>query len=587
MRLNVAQGKARPRRPLFQKYFAVVFAAVVVPLLASGASDAWFGYLDQRRTLSMTLRAEADAAAARIQGFLDGIPSQLNWTIQTPWADGVDERHRFDALRLMRQAPAIAEAILVDGKGVERLHVSRTAPDVEMSGVDHFADPAFSGARVSHLWWGPVTLHRGSEPYMAVAVAGPRASAGVTIAEINLKLVWDVVSAIHVGETGQAFVLDGDGRLVAHPDISLVLGGADNPAVAPLRGLQASALAAGKEVVSGADAEGRSVLAAAAPIAGPDWTVFVEQPIAEAYGPIRAAMWRIGLLLLVGAAFAAALAYWLARRMTGPIKRLEEGAARIGAGRFDQPIELRTGDELERLALRVNQMAEELALSQQRSERISRLKRFLSPQIAELVEREGQEDLLDSHRAEVAVIFCDLRGFTAFSSQAAPDEVMGLLAEYHHALGEVIVSYEATLTCFMGDGLMLLINAPLPCPDPALRAARMAIDMQAAVQALIRQWRAQGHKIGFGVGIATGEATVGRIGYEGRIDYTAIGRVVNLASRLCATASDGQVIVDPGTAGALDGALAVEPLGEKVMKGLAQPVPVFAVTRASESARRG
>ena len=126
MRTNVAPAKARPRRPLFQKYFAVVFAAVVVPLLASGASEAWFGYRDQRHGLSVRLRWEADAAAARIQGFLDGIPSQLNWTVQTPWAEGVDERHRFDGQRLMRQAPAIAESTFVDGKGVERLRVSRT-----------------------------------------------------------------------------------------------------------------------------------------------------------------------------------------------------------------------------------------------------------------------------------------------------------------------------------------------------------------------------------------------------------------------------------------------------------------------------
>jgi adenylate cyclase len=586
MRSNFAPGKARPRRPLFQKYFAVVFAAVVVPLLASGASEAWFGYLDQRHTLSMRLRAEADAATARIQGFLDGIPSQLNWTVQTPWAEGVDERHRFDALLLMRQAPAIAEAILVDGKGVERVHVSRTDPDVEMSGVDHFADPAFTGARASHVWWGPVTLHRGSEPYMAVAVAGPRASAGVTIAQINLKLVWDVISAIHVGEAGQAFILDGDGKLVAHPDISLAPGGESDPAIASLRALQAAALVGGEELVSGVDAEGRAVLAAGAHISGPDWTVFVEQLVAEAYGPIRAALWRTGLLLLAGAAFAAALAYWLASRMIGPIRRLEEGAGRIGAGHFDQPIELRTGDELERLALRVNQMAEDLALSQERSERISRLKRFLSPEVAELVEKEGQADLLESHRAEVAVIFCDLRGFTAFSSQAEPDEVMGLLAEYHQTLGKVIVRYEATLTCFMGDGLMLLINAPLPRRDPARHAARMAIDMQAAVQALIVRWRERDYRLGFGVGIATGEATVGRIGYEGRIDYTAIGRVVNLASRLCSTAADGQVIVDPATAAALDDALAIEPLGEKVMKGISQPVPVFAVTRAIAGAAR-
>jgi len=569
----------RLRRPLFQKYFAVLFAAVVLPLLASGASEAWFGYLDQRHTLNLRLRAEADAAAARIQGFLDGIPSQMNWTVQAPWGEGLDERHRIDVLRLMRQMPAITEAILIDGKGIERLRVSQTDADVEMSGVDHSADPAYLGARTRHLWWGPVTLHRGSEPYMIVAIAGARPSAGVTIAEINLKLIWEVISAIHIGRTGQAFVMDRSGELVAHPDISLVLRGKDNPAAAPLRALQAAAITSGDRVVGGADAAGRDVLAAAKPIEGPDWTAIAAQPAAEAYQPIRAALRRTAFLLLAGSVFAAALAYWLARRMIGPIKSLEDGAGHIGAGEFHYRIEMRTGDELERLAQRFNQMAGELALSQERSERINRLKRFLSPQVAELVENTGHERLLDSQRVVVSVIFCDLRGFTSFSGHAEPDEVMGLLAEYHRALGKIIAEFGATLTCYMGDGLMLLLNAPVPCRDPATLAARMAIEMQGAVQDLIVQWRARGHAIGFGIGIATGEATVGRIGYEGRIDYTAIGPVVNLASRLCSSAVDGEVIIDVATADALDDALPVEPLGGRLIKGFAEPTAIFALVQ--------
>jgi adenylate cyclase len=572
---------ARPRRPLFQKYFVVVFAAVVVPLLAGGISDAWFGYRDQRSNLGLLLRAEANAAAARIQAFLDGVRSQLDFTVQLPWADGADERHRFDVLRVMRQAPAITEVTLVDGKGIERLHVSRTDPDVVMSGIDHSADPAVIAARASHVWYGPLTLHRGSEPFMTVAVAGSRATAGVTIAEINLKLIWDVISAINIGKTGDAFVLDRNGRLVAHPDISLVLGGDGNAAVASLRALQTAAAAQPGDAVSGTDAEGRSVLAATARIAGPDWTTFVEQPTAEAYGPIRAALWRTGFLLMAGAIFACVLAYLLARRMTVPIKLLEEGATLIGAGRFDHQIDIRTGDELEDLASRFNQMAGELAVSQERSERIGRLKRFLSPQVANLVEDAGQQSLLDSRRTEVAVLFCDLRGFTAFSGQAGPEETMGLLSEYYQALGKIIMSFEATLTCFMGDGLMLLLNAPISCPDPALRAVRMALEMQSAVRALIVQWRARGYSIGFGVGIATGTATVGRIGYEGRIDYTAIGSVVNLASRICSGAKDGQVIIDPGTAAAIAGAIDLEDLGTRPMKGFAAPVPVFAIKNAA------
>ncbi len=572
---------ARPRRSLFQKYFLVLFVAVVVPLIINGASEAWFGYRDQRDNLSSRLRAEANSAAGQIQGFLDGVRAQMDWTVQLPWLEGLDDRHQFDALRLLRQAPAITEVTLVDGKGIERLHVSRTDPDVVMSGADHSTDPAVVGARAAHVWFGALTLHRGSEPFMTVAVAGARPSAGVTIAEINLKLIWDVISAIHIGKTGEAFVLDGVGGLVAHPDISLVLRGADNAAIAPLRALQKAAAARENEIVSGFNAGNRPVLAAAARIPGPDWTAFVEQPTAEAYGPIRAALWRTGLLLIAGSAFALALAYLLAHRMAGPIRQLEEGAARIGAGRFDHQIDLRTGDELEGLASRFNAMAGELALSQERAERIGRLKRFLAPQIAELVENVGQENLLESHRTEVSVVFCDLRGFTAFASEVGPEEVMGLLGDYYDALGSIIMRYEATLTCFMGDGLMLLLNAPLPCPEPATRAVRMALDMQSAVQALILRWRERGYVIGFGVGIATGTATVGRIGYEGRIDYTAIGSVVNLASRICSAASDGQVLIDPETAAAATAAIGVEGLGTQQMKGFAQSVPIFAVKFAT------
>src|SRR5437879_6613793 len=160
-------------------------------------------------------------------------------------------------------------------------------------------------------------------------------------------------------------------------------------------------------------------------------------------------------------------------------------------------------------------MAVELALSQERSERIARLKRFLAPQVAELGKASDQKALLDSHRAEIVAIFCDLRGFTSFSHAAEPEEIMGLVQEYYEALGAIITRYEATLTCFMGDGLMLLLNAPVPCPNPALRGVHMAIAMQAAVQALVVGWRARGYAIGLGIRLSKGPATGGRNGYEG------------------------------------------------------------------------
>jgi adenylate cyclase len=210
-------------------------------------------------------------------------------------------------------------------------------------------------------------------------------------------------------------------------------------------------------------------------------------------------------------------------------------------------------------------------------ERTGKLRRFLAPQLADLIVAQGDESILESHRREIVVVFCDLRGFTGFAGAAAPEEVMGLLQDYYEALGGIITHYEATLTCFMGDGVMLLLNAPVPCPDPALRGVEMGVEMQRSVQSLMAGWRARGHAIGFGVGLAKGPATVGRIGYEGRSDYTAIGSVVNLASRICAAAEDGQVLIDATVAAEVGNAFRLAPLGTRPLRGFAEAVPVFAV----------
>ena len=572
-----ASNTVLPRRSLFKKYFLALFAAVVVPLFASGLSEAWFGYQDQRTMLDMRLRIEASAAAGKIQGFLDGIRDQMSWAVQLAWADNL-ESHRVDALRLLRQAPAIVEVALIDGAGIERIRISRLDPDVIGTGVDRSNDPAVIGARKLHVWYGPVTLHLGSEPYMSIAIAGNRVAAGVLVAEINLKLIWDVISAIGVGKTGLAFVVDGNGHLVAHPDIGLVLQGDNDVIATHLRAMKAAMLAGGGEPVTTEDMENRTVLAAMAPMTGVDWKVFAEQPVAEAYAPLSAALWRTGILAMFGVSFALALAYLLAQRMTGPIRWLREGAARIGTGQFDHKINISTGDELEALADSFNHMAGELAVSQERSERIARLKRFLSPQVAEIVEHSGDGHLLEARRADVVVVFCDLRGFTEFSAKAEPEEIMRVLSEYYESVGENILRHEATLTHFSGDGLMVLLNAPVPCSDiPALRAIRMAQDMQTAVQALIASWRARGQTMGFGIGVAEGIATVGRVGYKGRSDYTAIGNVVNLASRLCSSAENGQILLDPIAAASLSDAVILASLGKRTLKGFAEPVPVYAI----------
>jgi class 3 adenylate cyclase len=220
-------------------------------------------------------------------------------------------------------------------------------------------------------------------------------------------------------------------------------------------------------------------------------------------------------------------------------------------------------------------MAGELAVSQERSERISRLKRFLAPQVAELVDGSGDDHVLDGRRVEVVVVFCDLRGFTAFSARAEPETVIHLLGEYYDALERVVSRHGATLTNFSGDGAMVLVNAPVPCPDPALRAVEMARDMQSNVQRLLAERQALDHRLGFGVGLAMGPATVGRIGSEGRLDYTAIGNVVNLASRLCSGAHDCEILVDRVAANAVGSCLPLVELAPRALKGFDRPVSVF------------
>ena len=212
-------------------------------------------------------------------------------------------------------------------------------------------------------------------------------------------------------------------------------------------------------------------------------------------------------------------------------------------------------------------------------ERVSRLKRFLSPQLAELIVSSGDDKFLESHRREITVVFCDLRGFTAFAESAEPEEVMTVLREYHAAIGPLIFRFEGTLERFAGDGLMVFFNDPLPCPDPAARAVRMALAMRGRVRELGETWQKRGHRLDFGVGIALGYATLGKIGFEGRFDYGAIGTVTNLAARLCDEARGGQVLISQRVYAEVEGQVEAEPLGEFALKGFHRPIPTFNILR--------
>jgi adenylate cyclase len=238
--------------------------------------------------------------------------------------------------------------------------------------------------------------------------------------------------------------------------------------------------------------------------------------------------------------------------------------------------ELRQGNEeiaaLNRdLEVRVAAQVDELG-------RIGRLKRFLAPQLAEMIIAKGEEGVLESHRREIVVVFCDLRGYTAFTETAEPEDVLDFLREYHGALGPLVSQFEGTLDQFSGDGIMVFFNDPVPCPDPAARAVKMAMAMREAANKLIAAWRRRlGSHLGFGVGIAQGYATLGQIGFSERSGYTAIGTVCNLAARLCATAEDRQILVSSRVAGAVEGIAKLEDLGDLEVKGLSRPVAAFNV----------
>jgi methyl-accepting chemotaxis protein len=345
--------------PLFRKYVALFIAVVCVALITSGIFEVYFSYQEHKASLIRIQREQAQAAAKEIDQFIEGIKSQVGWTTQLPWSAGTIEARRFDGLRLLRQVPAITELAQLDAQGKERLRVSRLAMDEVEKLTDYSKDPKFTEAVAKKVYYGPVYFRRESEPYMTLAITGTRKDAGVSVAEVNLKLIWDVVSQIKVGERGQANVVDAQGRLIAHPDISLVLRNTD---MSNLSQVKAARGAAGNTDVTQAveNIQGKSVLTAHAPVPKLGWQVFVELPADEANAPLYSALQRLALILLAALIFAVLAGVFLARRMVGPIRALQVGAARIGSGDLSHRISVKTGDELEALADQFNDMTKRL-----------------------------------------------------------------------------------------------------------------------------------------------------------------------------------------------------------------------------------
>src|SRR5246127_3560886 len=275
---EAASSPTRIRSRLFTKYVALFVAVVAVALLSNGIFEVIFYYREHKAALIRIQHRQPEPAAAKISQFIKEIESQLGWTTQLPWSAASLESRRFDALRLLRQVPAITELAQVDSAGKERLRVSRLAMDVVDSGLDLSQDPKFNEAVAHKVYYGPVYFRRESEPYMTLSLAGTRKDAGVSIAEVNLKLIWDVVSQIKVGEHGRAYVVDSAGRLIAHPDISLVLRNTDMSKLVQVQAAQAGADPSSESLQEAVNIRGQKVLTASAPIEPLHWTMFVELP---------------------------------------------------------------------------------------------------------------------------------------------------------------------------------------------------------------------------------------------------------------------------------------------------------------------
>jgi signal transduction histidine kinase/CheY-like chemotaxis protein len=377
-----AKVDSDPDRPpparggLFRKYVVMFVAIVSLALAINGASDIWFSYHEQQDLLVRIQREQVKSAVDKIGQFLNEITAGLSWETQLSWSDTTLNDWQFDAVRVMRQVPALTEIVQLDATGHEQFRMSREAPDVIESHVDHSHDAAFIQATANKIYYGRVYFIDESQPHMTIAMAGVGPEFGVVVGQVNLTFIWDVISQIRVGKHGQAYVVDEAARLIAHPDISQVLRKTDMSALKQVQTARSGlsrmqAARSGKFTdqpdqlfqgvdMQGVDITGRSVLSAYAEVTPPGWLVFAELPADEAYAPLYSSILRSGVVILVALVLAIFAGLLLARRMVVPIRSLRDGAVRIGGGDLGQRISINTGDELEALGEQFNAMASRL-----------------------------------------------------------------------------------------------------------------------------------------------------------------------------------------------------------------------------------
>ena len=442
------------RGRLFRRYFTTILVLVSGALIVSGAIGVYFSYQENTAALASLQREKAVAAAARIESFVAQIERQLAYAALPQLGGPSSEQRKIEFFKLQRLVPAVTDVATIDGAGRERLFVSILAMNVVESKKDRAQEPAFRYAQKDKTWYGPVTFRKETEPYMQIAV---RAGDAVTVADVNLKFIWDVITRIKVGEKGKAYVVDATGHLVADPDIGRVLRKTDLSGLEHVKASLAGAPDAEPAMLA-RDPAGTEVLTAFAPIDPLGWRVFVEQPVTEVYATLNASILRTALLLAAGFVISALAALFMARGMVRPIRTLQEGAQRIGAGDLEQRIDVRTGDELESLAGQFNDMSDELRRSYAELEQ-------------KVEERTQQLAVANRHKSEfLANMSHELRtplnaiiGFSEALSEKMFGELNAKQAEYLEDIHE------------SGRHLLSLINDVLDLSK--IEAGRMELDV--------------------------------------------------------------------------------------------------------------
>ena len=467
------------RASLFRKYVVFFVALVSLALIASGGVQLYFTYQENKQALLVLQQEKADSAASRIETYIQEIERQLAWVRLPQLGTQTAELGRIEYLKLLRVVPAITDAAMLDALGKEQLRVSRLGMDTMASGADYSTSPQFLETKAGKTYFSPVYFRNGSEPYMTIAVGG--SGGAVTLAEVNLKFIWDVVSRISIGKEGLAYVVDSRGRLIAHPDISYVLQQQDLsklPQVRAARGIDENG---GAPVSIARSAQGKEVLTSYVRIAPLGWTVLVEQPLVEAFAPLYASLQRTGLLLVAGLALAVLASLYVARRMVHPIQAIQRGAEQLAAGKLDEPIVVRSGDELEALAGQFNDMASQLKqsyaeLERKVEERTLELSASLEQQTAIMV----QLEVANQHKSEfLANMSHELR--TPLNAIIGFSEVLG-----EEMFGDVNLKQAEYLEDINSSGkhLLALINDILDLSK--IEAGKMElelspIDMEAAL----------------------------------------------------------------------------------------------------------